>query len=212
MSDKKNYLNELKKAAVALGLMASGAAALNGCTPSNSNNDTHVVTTTEENTEDKDYNEEYAQKDAVDLIIEMYNAPLNEEDKITREELGIMLINSKTPFITEIDGKYHYDYTKYSNDTLLDGETFSVESKDISGGYVLVDNTKNQTIYGIAKIEGEIVPIDVDRIATLEGAEYYKGKYISDKYLEPNESLMEVLRGYYNERINGDNQNFIPKN
>lgn len=212
MSDKKNYLNELKKAAVALGLMASGAAALNGCTPSNSNNDTTVVTTTKENTEDKDYNEEYAQKDAIDLIIEMYNAPLNEEDKITREELGVMLIGSKTPFITEIDGKYHYDYTKYSNDTLLDGETFSVESKDISGGYVLVDNTKNQTIYGVAKIEGEIVPVDVDRIATLEGIEYYKGNYISEKYLEPNVSLYEVFRNYYNGRVNEDKQNYSPKN
>ena len=209
MNDKKEYLNKLKKAAVALGLMASGAAALTGCKTNEVSNNNITEVTTEFDASD---NNEEIKQDEIDLIIEMYNAPLSEEDKITREELGIMLLGSNTPFMTENNGKYHYNYTKYSNDTLSDGETFSVESKDIYGGYVLVDNTKNETIYGIAKINGEIVSVDVDRIATLEGVEYYKGQYISDKYLEPNASLYEVFRNYYNERVNGDNQNYVPKN
>lgn len=205
MSDKKNYLNELKKAAVALGLMASGTAALTGCNTNNKVDQTTEITTEYDTSEEK---KEEINQDAIDLIIEMYNAPLSEENKITRDELGIITISDTTPFITEIDGKYHYDYTKYSNDTLSDGEVFSVDSKNIGGGYALVDNSKNQIIYGITKIENEIVSIDVDRISTLDGTEYTKGNYISDKYLEPNESLMEVFRNYYNERVNANNQNY----
>lgn len=112
----------------------------------------------------------------IDTILEEYNENLPEEEKINKDDLGIILRNNvgegHIREVTSEDGKIAYVENPLVSGDLPEGQEW-VDEKNISNEYILVDTENNSTVAGMGTIDNTKTEIDV-QYASFGGQEYVK--------------------------------------
>ena len=145
----------------------------------------------------------------VDKILVEYNANLPEEEKITEDDLGIILQEEvgNGHVIKDVaeDGEVSYieNYYKTAKD-LEEGQEF-MEDNAISNMeiYTLVDNSKENTLAGVIEIGDEYHEIEVQSIEK-NGKEYLKDDetYVGIPENVKTKDVYKNFENYYNKRLN----------
>ncbi len=143
-------------------------------------------------------------ENVIDEILEQYNANLSDEEKIDKDDLGIILReNIGEGHIREItleDGEKSYVENPLVTGNLPDGEEW-IAADQIDDEYILVDTENNTTIAGIGTIDSTKYEIDIE-YADFNGTEYVKneGTYVGLPENTDLEEAYEDFADYYQSR------------
>ena len=143
--------------------------------------------------------------DTIDAILEEYNGNLPEEEKINKNDLGIILRNNVGPgHIREViseDGKIDYIENPLVSGDLPEEQKW-VDEQKIGNEYILVDTENNSTVAGMGTIDNTKTEIDV-QYASFGGQEYVKNDetYIGLPEGVDLEEAYEDFSDYYEFRV-----------
>lgn len=143
--------------------------------------------------------------DTIDAILEEYNGNLPEEEKINKDDLGIILRNNvgegHIREVTSEDGKIAYVENPLVSGDLPEGQEW-VDEKNISNEYILVDTENNSTVAGMGTIDNTKTEIDV-QYASFGGQEYVKNDetYVGLPEGVDLEEAYEDFSEYYQFRV-----------
>lgn len=143
--------------------------------------------------------------DTIDAILEEYNGNLPEEEKINKNDLGIILRENMGEGhviqVTSENGEISYVENPLINGSLPEGQKW-VNAQDVEEEYILVDTENNSTVAGMGTIDNMKTEIDV-QYASFGGQEYVKNAetYIGLPEGVDLEEAYEDFSEYYQFRL-----------
>ena len=149
---------------------------------------------------------EVEENDIVEEIFETYNANLSDNQKIDKDDLGIILQNNfieDSHVIKNIseDGEITYEENDKKSDLLLEDGDERLSKNDIGAIYVLVDKQNMNTVAGVGKMDGGYHELNAESIMR---AEYSKNDatYAGLPKGADEKEAFEDFSEYYQERLN----------
>ena len=146
------------------------------------------------------------ENDIVEEIFETYNANLSDNQKIDKDDLGIILQNNfieDSHVIKNIseDGEITYEENDKKSDLLLEDGDERLSKNDIGAIYVLVDKQNMNTVAGVGKMDGGYHELNAESIMR---AEYSKNDatYAGLPKGADEKEAFEDFSEYYQERLN----------
>ncbi len=146
------------------------------------------------------------ENDIVEEIFETYNANLADNQKIDKDDLGIILqnnFNEDSHVIKNIseDGEITYEENDKKSDLLLEEGDERLSRNDIGAIYVLVDKQNMNTVAGVGKMDGGYHELNAESIMR---AEYSKNDatYVGLPEGADEKEAFEDFSEYYKERLN----------
>ena len=146
------------------------------------------------------------ENDIVEEIFETYNANLADNQKIDKDDLGIILqnnFNEDSHVIKNIseDGEITYEENDKKSDLLLEEGDERLSRNDIGAIYVLVDKQNMNTVAGVGKMDGGYHELNAESIMR---AEYSKNDatYAGLPEGVDEKEAFEDFSEYYKERLN----------
>ena len=143
--------------------------------------------------------------DTIDSILQEYNDNLPEEEKINKNDLGIILRENigegHVIQVTSGNGEISYVENPLLSGILPEGQEW-VEGQDINDEYILVDTENNSTVAGMGTIDNMKTEIDV-QYANFGGQEYVKNDetYVGLPEGVDLEEAYEDFSNYYQFRL-----------
>ena len=144
--------------------------------------------------------------DIVEEIFETYNANLADNQKIDKDDLGIILqnnFNEDSHVIKNIseDGEITYEENDKKSDLLLEEGDERLSRNDIGAIYVLVDKQNMNTVAGVGRMDGDYHELNAESIMR---AEYSKNDatYVGLPEGADEKEAFEDFSEYYQERLN----------
>lgn len=143
--------------------------------------------------------------DTIDSILQEYNDNLPEEEKINKNDLGIILRENigegHVIQLTSGNGEISYVENPLLSGILPEGQEW-VEGQDINDEYILVDTENNSTVAGMGTIDNMKTEIDV-QYANFGGQEYVKNDetYVGLPEGVDLEEAYEDFSNYYQFRL-----------
>ena len=146
------------------------------------------------------------ENDIVEEIFETYNANLADNQKIDKDDLGIILqnnFNEDSHVIKNIseDGEITYEENDKKSDLLLEEGDVRLSRNDIGAIYVLVDKQNMNTVAGVGRMDGDYHELNAESIMR---AEYSKNDatYAGLPEGVDEKEAFEDFSEYYKERLN----------
>lgn len=146
------------------------------------------------------------ENDIVEEIFETYNANLADNQKIDKDDLGIILqnnFNEDSHVIKNIseDGEITYEENDKKSDLLLEEGDERLSRNDIGAIYVLVDKQNMNTVAGVGRMDGGYHELNAESIMI---AEYSKNDstYVGLPEGADEKEAFEDFSEYYKERLN----------
>ncbi len=146
------------------------------------------------------------ENDIVEEIFETYNANLADNQKIDKDDLGIILqnnFNEDSHVIKNIseDGEITYEENDKKSDLLLEEGDERLSRNDIGAIYVLVDKQNMNTVAGVGEMDGGYYELNAE---SLMRAEYSKNDatYAGLPEGADEKEAFEDFSEYYKERLN----------
>ena len=146
------------------------------------------------------------ENDIVEEIFETYNANLADNQKIDKDDLGIILqnnFNEDSHVIKNIseDGEITYEENDKKSDLLLEEGDVRLSRNDIGAIYVLVDKQNMNTVAGVGRMDGDYHELNAESIMR---AEYSKNDatYVGLPEGADEKEAFEDFSEYYQERLN----------
>ncbi len=146
------------------------------------------------------------ENDIVEEIFETYNANLADNQKIDKDDLGIILqnnFNEDSHVIKNIseDGEITYEENDKKSDLLLEEGDERLSRNDIGAIYVLVDKQNMNTVAGVGRMDGDYHELNAESIMR---AEYSKNDatYVGLPEGADEKEAFEDFSEYYQERLN----------
>lgn len=146
------------------------------------------------------------ENDIVEEIFETYNANLADNQKIDKDDLGIILqnnFNEDSHVIKNIseDGEITYEENDKKSDLLLEEGDVRLSRNDIGAIYVLVDKQNMNTVAGVGRMDGGYHELNAESIMI---AEYSKNDstYVGLPEGADEKEAFEDFSEYYKERLN----------
>lgn len=146
------------------------------------------------------------ENDIVEEIFETYNANLADNQKIDKDDLGIILqnnFNEDSHVIKNIseDGEITYEENDKKSDLLLEEGDVRLSRNDIGAIYVLVDKQNMNTVAGVGRMDGGYHELNAESIMI---AEYSKNDstYVGLPEGTNEKEAFEDFSEYYKERLN----------
>lgn len=146
------------------------------------------------------------ENDIVEEIFETYNANLADNQKIDKDDLGIILqnnFNEDSHVIKNIseDGEITYEENDKKSDLLLEEGDERLSRNDIGAIYVLVDKQNMNTVAGVGRMDGDYHELNAESIMR---AEYSKNDstYVGLPEGADEKEAFEDFSEYYKERLN----------
>lgn len=152
----------------------------------------------------------------VDEILAEYNSNLPEEEKITKDDLGIILQENMGDghVIKDVaeDGEVSYIENHYKGWTGIEEGQEWIDGEDVDSILALFDKKSKKTIAGICEIDGRYHGIKVERLIVGDIEYIIDDHYVGIPKVEDPKVIYENFENYYKQRRDKLEEQKNPKN